>query len=696
MASAVWIEKAEFRMGAEAEAAAIAMLKSTYPTEAVFVARGIHEKPAAFRDLVSATTLAGAVRYIPNRPSFDGVTLDTHARGYALNQSDDLGWNADATLNLPLVDDVLAFRGTVGYREEAGFVDYDFLVREPGVSDPEPDFGDPAAVDANLRSVPDADDEQTLTVRGALLWNATDAVQAILTYHFQNQDVGARTINHRDAFGTGRYVSGHRFLEPNERENQLLSLEINADLGFATLTSATGFVQYEEQGQRDQTDLLLNFEYGYEDFPAFAAFTREDGSEDTITQELRLVSQNDSRWNWIVGGFYREIESDFISQEFTPGIPEFFGIAPPPLPTGDLEYQQLTDETLEELAVFGEIGYQITDRWQVTGGLRWFEYENDLRVAVDLPLIGIVDSPFEQRITEEDDVTWRINTSWDVEESIDALDAGTVYVNVAEGYRLGGGNVFASCPDPLPPGQNVCLLPEEESFLVDTAVNYEIGAKTEWLDNRLLVNLSLFYVTWEDVQIDSRSVNGDVPITLNAAEAVSQGVELQTRWQITDQWAVFGSYAYTRAELSEDSPGIVGVRDAPPNADAFDGDRLPGTPEHQGSFNVNYSRPAFGNLTLDVNYGLTAISDVYTKVGLRGSGEVLGGFTIHNASVSLSDDRWTATLYADNLFDKFARTGVRTDSDYVDTIEDFTLRRYFHHVTRPRAIGLDFRYRFDL
>ena len=64
MASAVWIEKVEFRMGAEAEAAAIAMLKSTYPTEAVFLARGIHEKPAAYRELSSATTLAGAVRAV--------------------------------------------------------------------------------------------------------------------------------------------------------------------------------------------------------------------------------------------------------------------------------------------------------------------------------------------------------------------------------------------------------------------------------------------------------------------------------------------------------------------------------------------------------------------------------------------------------------------------------------------------------
>jgi iron complex outermembrane receptor protein len=312
-------------------------------------------------------------------------------------------------------------------------------------------------------------------------------------------------------------------------------------------------------------------------------------------------------------------------------------------------------------------------------------------------LIGIVDSPFEQRVTKDDGTTWRINSSWDLEGTGGAFSAGTVYVNVAEGYRLGGGNTFASCPDPLPPGQNVCLLPEEESFDVDTAINYEIGAKTTWLDDSLLLNVALFYIDWQDVQIDSRSANGDVPITLNAAEAVSQGLELQTRWQINDNWAVFGSYAYTNAELSKDSPGVIGVRSAPPNEDAFKGDRLPATPEHQGSLNLNYSTLVFNGLTLDVNYGFTSISNVITKIGQRGNGETLGGFTIHNASISLSDDQWTATLYADNLTNKSARTGVRTDRDYIDSVgaNDFTLRRYFHHVNRPRAVGIDFRYRFD-
>ncbi len=653
--------------------------------------------------LYGAGTLAGAVRYIPNRPDLSESSLDVHAKAYDLAESDDIGWGGDFTLNVPLISDKLGFRGTLGYVEESGYTDYPFLVREPGVSNPEPDFSNPADVAANLRLEEDADKEETLSARASLLWDISDDASATLSYHFQNQDVGGRSINHQGAFGTGEYESGHRYLEPSERQNQLVSLEVTAgfDMGVfgpVKLTSATGFSRYDEEGQRDQTDLLLNFEYGYEDFPAFAAFTREESEEEGIVQELRLVSDGDAPVSWIIGAFYRDQDLDAISQEFTPGIDEFFGIAPPPLPTGDLEYQQLTKEQIEEKAVFGEVGYRITEAWQVTGGLRWFTYDDDVQLAVDLPLIGVVNSPFETASTDDDGVTWKINTSLDVENLLPGMDTGNIYATISTGYRLGGVNVFQPCATvPPPPGQNVCLTPDELAFDFDETVNYEIGAKTNWLDDSMMVNLALFYVEWDDVQVDSTSFFGDVPITVNAAEAVSTGVELQTRWQINDNWAVFGSYSYTKAELSEDSPNIVGIRSAPPNADAFDGDRLPGTPEHSGSLNFNYSTSVFNGLSLEANYGLTSISDVYTKIGMRGSGEALGGFTVHNASISLSNDVWTATLYSDNLTNKFARTGVRADTDFIDSLgaPNFTLRRYYHNTLRPRTIGIDFRYNFS-
>ena len=91
---------------------------------------------------------------------------------------------------------------------------------------------------ANLRSEPDANTEDTLSARLSLLWDATPNLSALLAYHLQDQRVGARQVNHARSFDTGRYVSAHRYLEPNDRKNELLSLELTwapgrsgADLG---------------------------------------------------------------------------------------------------------------------------------------------------------------------------------------------------------------------------------------------------------------------------------------------------------------------------------------------------------------------------------------------------------------------------------------------------------------------------------
>lgn len=252
--------------------------------------------------LYGAGTLGGAIRYLPNRPSTSRASISLGQEYYGLSESAGLGSETTVVGNLPLGSKA-AVRASAGYYFGPGFIDNKFIVRRPGVSDPEPDFSNPAAVAANLRTERDVDNERTLAARLGFLYRFTDQLDANLTYFYQDQRIGGRSINHRDAIGTGNYESASRFAEPNDRENQLLSLELGWDLGFAKLTSATGLSRYEELGQRDQTDLLLDFEYGYEDFPAFAAFTQETGKQDRISQELRLVSNNTGPFSWIVGGF---------------------------------------------------------------------------------------------------------------------------------------------------------------------------------------------------------------------------------------------------------------------------------------------------------------------------------------------------------------------------------------------------------
>ena len=89
-------------------------------------------------------TLGGAVRYIPKAPDNDEFALEVHGGVADLAQSDGVGYETDLVVNVPLIDERLAFRGVFSYLDDPGFIDYPYLVREPGVSNPQPDFNDPA------------------------------------------------------------------------------------------------------------------------------------------------------------------------------------------------------------------------------------------------------------------------------------------------------------------------------------------------------------------------------------------------------------------------------------------------------------------------------------------------------------------------------------------------------------------------
>ena len=130
--------------------------------------------------------------------------------------------------------------------------------------------------------------------------------------------------------------------------------------------------------------------------------------------------------------------------------------------------------------------------------------------------------------------------------------------------------------------------------------------------------------------------------------------------------------------------------------DGKDGDRLPGSPEHQGTLFVTYDSTVRG-MDLQVNYGIAAISDVITKTGRRANGETLPGYGLHSASVSLSSGPWTATLYGNNLTAKYVETAVFSNPSSLQQVSDIngdpvTARSYAKNVLAPRTIGLRFTY----
>ncbi|MCB1629124.1 MAG: TonB-dependent receptor [Xanthomonadales bacterium] len=654
--------------------------------------------------LYGAGTLGGAIRYLPKRPSFDGVELQARSSLYDLAHSGSLGYTAGFTANLP-ISETLAFRATIDYLDDPGFIDYDYLVRDPGVSDPEPNFNDPADVAANLRRREDADFQQTLSGRLGLRLQPNEAIDINLTYYFQDQEVGGRTQNHALAFGTGEYVSAHRFEEPSDRRNELLALEIVADLGFAELTSATGVSSYDENGQRDQTDLLITLEYSYEAFPSFSAFTREDQEDDTFNQELRLVSTGEGPLSWIVGGFYNELEVNAESREFTPGYPEYLGGSRP----DNLEYFSVNKTDLTEKAIYGELSYEFTDRWTVTVGARYYKYDLETQDAVDFPLFNSIFGDagptditldFQPGGQSDSGSLFKFNTAYRFSEDV------LGYFTISEGYRIGNSNGVAPCPDPLPDNQIACGLPDELQFFPDKTTNFELGLRSQWFDRRLTVNGAVYFIDWEDPQLAGTTENAALPITKNGKGAESRGVELSFDALLSSNFSLRGSVAYTQAELSEDAPALLNTISGPGfspriDVDGLAGDRLPGSPEWQGNLYLTYDTTVFDGLDLRLNYGLSAIGDVLTRTGNRADGERLGGYSVHNAAASLRGLNWSVQLYAENIWDKYAVTGVRSSRAFIQTVSDengdpVTVRRYYQDVLRPREIGLRFVYDFEL
>lgn len=637
--------------------------------------------------LYGAGTLGGAIRYLPNRPDPKARTLSVSQNLYGQQESAGIGSESVATINLPLASNA-AVRATLGFFHGPGFIDYRYAINNPGVSNPEPDRNNPADVIANTHNNKDADSENTLAGRIGAFYAFTPDINSNLTYFFQRQTVGARTVNSRDAFGTGKYESGLRFAEPNQRKNQLVSLETNADLGFATLTSATGLSRYDEIGQRDQTDLLLSFDYGYEDFPSFVAFTQETQRTERLSQELRLVSNSAGPFKWIGGLFYNTAKTDALSQEFVPGFPQFAGIDRP----DNLEYFNPAIQRATERAVFGEVGYQITSKWQVTAGGRYFQFRDTTTSGAALPLVDgsgpteILPNLVTNTVKDSNGI-FKVNTSYQFTQPI------LGYATISQGYRNGGVNAVPVCENPLPPGQNVCALPNEILIKPDKTLNFELGLKTSWFGGRLTVNGDVYYIDWKDVQVGGTTVNGNQPITVNGARATSQGAEIAIQGKLDRHWSIFANYSYNDARLSRDAPGIAGGNDA------FNGDRLPGSPINQGSLRLAYGTRVGDSLRLEASYGINAIDGVLSKVGFRDNGERLGGYTLHRADVAISDGRWRARLYVNNLFNKYAETGVRSDRSFIGTVDSpttaFTLRSYYKDILPPRIFGATFSYDFD-
>lgn len=673
--------------------------------------------------LYGAGTLGGAIRYIPNKPSFDEQLFEVRADTYTYKSGSGISSDVGFTFNAPISDN-FAIRGSLDNLTDQGFIDYPYVVAQPGISNPDPvDFGNP---NGNFRAEEDANTEDVFSGRIAARWAPTEALDATLTYYFQNGEYGGRNTSslRTTTIPSDEYEFGARVLEPSERESSLLALEVTADLGFAELTSATGLGKVKENGQRDQTDLLISLEYSYELFPTFTAFTFEDEETETFNQELRLVSKGDSRLSWIVGAFYNKNTYNALSSEFTPGYVEDFGL---PLPTsGALEYFEADRTRLEEKAIFGEVGYDITDAWDVTVGARFYDYEFETANSTDFPVadyvFGGVDgfqayplSDIENQLTlalnqSKSGELFKVNTSYKVSDDV------TAYATFSQGFRVGASNGGQACTETAfqDPNQNLCLFSpgqqfsadpadlailDERSFEPDTTNNYELGMKTTWLGGALRLNGAVFFVEWDAPQVNTVSINAGTAITVNAETASSKGFELDGSWRVSDQFRLRGNVSYTDAQLTADVPGLIQTLTPPGFGTSVeagqDGDRLPGSPKSQFSVFGDYAFPLNNGDNVMLNAGYSWQSDVLSFTGGRAGSYTLPSYGRANVALGYNADNWSVTGYVDNLLNDFSETSAANTPLSNQTIAGANVRRFRTNVLAPRSIGARLKYRFQ-
>lgn len=670
-------------------------------------------------------TLAGALRYMPNRPNPSKWSIDAHLRGFGQSHSGQPGVNGDVTVNIPILEDHIALRSTVGYYDNPGFIDYNYLLQNPGVSNPQPvrgataaqgSFGSAADYAANFYSVKDVNYERTFTTRNQLLLQLNPDVKLYLTYAHQETKTGGNQSTQAGVLGTGPYESSKRYLEPAERSSDLYAAELNLNLGFAQLVGTAAWTTQIQQQKADNTDLLLDLDYGYEAFPNFSSYNQSVNTYKQFNGELRLVSSHGGPFSWVIGGFYNNLRRQQDYQEYMPGYTNWWntvkttqinprtGLPYPPINRpDDLEYISFVNTKIREKAVYAEGTFQITDQWQITGGIRYFKYDAFAEGGTDTPMTGSgqIRTPYPliqfapSRIkagqTAADGVVWKANTSYKFSDDLMA------YFTYSTGYRTGNVNRVAPCVLPLDPLiQNVCALPNELSFGPDKTRNMELGVRAALFDKRLQLTASVFHIDWTGLQLPSQTVNGATGITVNANDAVSKGFEFTARAKITPRLTFQATYSYTDAHLTEDAPDIVtDSTQADGKADAFAGDRLPGSSKHAASAQLTYTHPLSNGAELEANWAVTYKGDVYSRVGLRGNGEVIPAYTTHRAALTYRAEHFDLGIFADNIFNKYAVTAISNDLSSYNQVRSGVVERYYSiGILTPRRVGVDFRFRY--
>lgn len=607
--------------------------------------------------LYGASSLGGVMKYVTNDASTEAFEARARA-GIESVEDGDVGYSVSGLVNVP-VSDRFALRASGYYRRDAGFIDSIGNNPIASLTDPAVNVVDGTLVEDDLNDV----DNFGGRISGLL--HVADNVTLDLAMLVQNIESDASNLVDADPVTlnptSGDRVQSRYHREPTDIEYRVYSASLDWDFGGVALESVTSYSEFE---QDFVTDVAANTQlaglplapvatlfFGDASSRPLSAIQPQVTATDKFTQEFRLISDENRTFEWLVGLYYTEEDSAIDPQEIVAveAGTDRLAAGVPLLVTSRLisEY--------EEIAVFANTTWHVTDRLELSLGARASDNDQKATQALEGALLGAA-VEFQDADSSESPFTFSVSPRFQVNDDV------SVYARVATGYRPGGPNVIPVGAPPGTPG----------SYDSDTLTSYEVGLKAFVPSANLDLDVAAFYLDWDDVQLLA-VVNG-VGLNANGGTAVSRGLEFAATLRPLEGLTLSLNGAYTDAYLTEDTDPVVG---------GFDDDPLSYVPEWSFGADVDYGwtvGAARAYVGADVGY----VDDRPAGFSNRapdGSIRELASYTTVGLRAGIEFERWSVEAFAKNLTDE-------------DGITDLTAEGVLPNgqvglgVIRPRTLGL--------
>jgi outer membrane receptor protein involved in Fe transport len=670
----------------------------------------VESLPGPQGTLFGSSSQSGTLVYVTNKPNTAQFSSQLDAE-FGSTEGGEGSYDVSGHVNIP-VTDTIAIRAVGFYSLEGGYVD-----NVLGVT-----LGDDTQDNADVVEK----DQNDYTIWGgriAARWEISPEWESTLSLISQYSE--ADGVWESDP-ALGDYKITRFFDEYRDDDWYQASLNVKGDLGFAELSGTASYFDRSIKYEWDNTNYSQwrSLRYGGFSYdPEYASLYNTgmligtdflDQKQERSAFELRLTSQGESRFAWMAGAFYEDVTDGWRSDARVPGLtgtPAWavandyacygaelgYDIACPLAPT-DVYYRKVFDRNVKQIALFGEVTYNLTDRWSITGGARWFEYDREQSEVYSQPAGLPIQNDFEgggvnASKGKESDTVFKFDTKFQID------DDRMIYFLFSQGFRLGGSNSERAAEEGYLP----------LNYDSDKLDNYEAGLKSQWFDDTVQFNLSAFYMEWDQIQLNVSGSDAGNPFwlrgTFNGGKAEQKGIEMSGVWQVTDNFNIQANAFFADPEFSEETV----YPDPEEGVYIPAGTVMPVSPEEKYWIAVDYTLPNFMDLDgktwtrFSYSYqgevwrSIGAISDFVDAETAEERSEakrlLLPSYSTSTLQLGFTaNSGWEMALIVRNLFDEDGYNYI-SGSNWGDSPEvgwDDPRYQYIRSLQRPRTYSLSF------